>query len=591
MNNTLVSVSHTLLLWLVYAMAVATTTTCRTTSTTRVDGPTAFDRLVIAYPDLRQGRFSILADFEEPAHQELFHVISASGRASIALDIHRKRESTGAASLAFTTSSESDTLIAGGDSSESRYLVRDWRPFDLFLIRVHSPQASLVLDMTIAGGAPSYRMETHTKLTLQRGWNAFRLDLAEVGENVPLDDIRELRFTVSNLSKTATIQFDDLILTRSRETLLGDPADTTGELYVERVGRRWRVGANGPNESFELAFANGRIVAWYNIQTDPHRLSNLVAGTTLGPCLEFDGAPEVGVAISTRTRIVELNRTRVVIASQWQRASGLNRSKPGTKQKPFERWIYAIYPSGQVYYGVEAMADIETELTVPVGLAVRLAVQSGEPFELAITQPDENRGVKSPYAVVRNKDDDALLLYVPYGTQPLWRIEPATSSGKLAARLDPPPTLLALHERTPDRAAIWAAHLYLGSSTTGSDESMQQRAVQYSSGQGPTVLLGTPVQLEGMTTHVDGFDPTSGCFVIRPDHGRVRLLVGHEQEPIHSPVFLIRDVPMSQDVWVYVDHLIFTDVARSASGDLLFQIPGVLSKPTLVEVHVRISSP
>ena len=51
------------------------------------------------------------------------------------------------------------------------------------------------------------------------------------------------------------------------------------------------------------------------------------------------------------------------------------------------------------------------------------------------------------------------------------------------------------------------------------------------------------------------------------------------------PVFVASAaVATRRQAWVYVDHLIFDQVAHDAQGNLIFQLPGIIRKPTMVEV-------
>ena len=152
---------------------------------------------------------------------------------------------------------------------------------------------------------------------LEAGWNLARIDLAGVGERVPLRDVREIGLTVAGAPGPVTLLLDDIILTANRKTLLGDPDDPAGGLYALRVGRQWKIGARRPGR-FELTFANGQIVGWYNLDADPNRRRNLVWGTALGPALVTPDGLGVDRAVSVKSEIVELSEVRAVISSEWR---------------------------------------------------------------------------------------------------------------------------------------------------------------------------------------------------------------------------------------------------------------------------------
>ena len=141
--------------------------------------------------------------------------------------------------------------------------------------------------MELAGGVGDEIVAVHSSIPLQPGWNLVRLDLAEVGESIPLDNVRRMRLSVSGLENPVDLHLDDILLTAYRQDVFGDSGDREGNLYVQRVGRHWRIGAGG---QFELAFANGQIVAWYNLAADP----NEVDPFSLSFCLDHQSPDAQG---------------------------------------------------------------------------------------------------------------------------------------------------------------------------------------------------------------------------------------------------------------------------------------------------------
>ncbi|MEK7731570.1 MAG: hypothetical protein AAB363_06905, partial [Planctomycetota bacterium] len=256
-------------------------------------GPTRADILMQVYPELQTGRFVVIADFEDPKHMDLFQLISVSEQAKCVWDRKGGRVETGAGGLRLTAGSSDDTIVIANRPDAQWYLKRDWRPYDLLLMSVNAPQRGLALDVVMASGPPEQRVSAQSSIALQRGWNGIRIDLAEVAEQIPLDDVREIRLAVAGVSKPAQVRLDDILLTGNRVDLVGDSRSSNGALYVQQVGRRWNIGAGG---RFELTFANGQITNGYNLAADPNRLRNLVQGTTLGPSPVVVGAS--GLALS-----------------------------------------------------------------------------------------------------------------------------------------------------------------------------------------------------------------------------------------------------------------------------------------------------
>ena len=98
--------------------------------------------------------------------------------------------------------------------------------------------------------------------------------------------------------------------------------------------------------------------------------------------------------------------------------------------------------------------------------------------------------------------------------------------------------------------------------------------------------LGSPVTAGAPDLTPQGFDRASGCHVIAPDRGRVRFVIDGREHPRFSPAFKIIDSE-GLDAWVYVNHLIFHPIAHDADGNLIFQLPDVITDRTTVEVLLR----
>ena len=147
------------------------------------------------------------------------------------------RRETGRRCLQLTTGSADDVVIINNNNAVRWSLKRDWRPYDLLLMAVHSPRSGLSLDVVVGAGASTDRAAVETSLALEEGWNVVRLDVGEIGEHLAIDDIHELRLSVSGLQNPAEVLLDDVILTGNRQDLLGDSRARNGRLYVQRAGK------------------------------------------------------------------------------------------------------------------------------------------------------------------------------------------------------------------------------------------------------------------------------------------------------------------------------------------------------------------
>jgi len=529
------------------------------------------------YPELQTGRFVVIADFEDPKHMDLFQLISVSEQARCVWDRKGGRVETGAGGLRLTAGSSDDTIVIANRPDAQWYLKRDWRPYDLLLMSVNAPQRGLALDVVMASGPPEQRVSAQSSIALQRGWNGIRIDLAEVAEQIPLDDVREIRLAVSGVSKPVQVRLDDILLTGNRVDLVGDSRSSNGTLYVQQVGRRWNIGAGG---RFELTFANGQITNGYNLAADPNRLRNLVQGTTLGPSPVVVGASgsesgdfsPLGKSVVARQRIVEMNTVRAVVASEWR---FVDDPDAPLDSRPFQRWVYTIYPSGQVFVTVEATGRTKSWSPPGLGLAVTIASPGDDPWQTNISPAPV-------YATLRSQPRDTVLVYM---------LNPGSGSASIVEQTDPQRRRLSLVAVAPSPGALgevvrWASQLVLGSSGEVPDADAAARAVEYSQAAPIRVEVGSPVTDGGVSHRADGFDPSTGTYDLTPDQGRVRFVLDGPKRPFFSPAFRVLG-PKDDEAWVYVNHLILNKVARDPAGNLVFQLPGTVRQSTMVEVLFR----
>jgi hypothetical protein len=546
------------------------------------------DRLIAAYPELRSGRFVVIADFEDPVHMELFQLINVSDRAACTLGQNKGRPETGGHGLRFRAGSTADTLVLRSDRATNWYMKRDWRPYDLLLASVHAPTKDLSLRLLIGAGPPDERLAVESVIRLDLGWNLLRLDLAEIGEHIPTDDVREIRLSLDGAATPTTVYLDDILLTGHCVDLLGDATNTDGELYVRQVGRRWQIGAGG---RFEIAFCNGQIVAWYNVRSDPYRLRNLVSGTVLGPTpvvvavedrdsdSEISDFSVLGKTVQASQRITEMSPVRVVVECEWR---FVDSPEDDPADRPYQHWQYTIYPTGQIYVAVQSVAETATWSPPQLGLAV--SISSLYPYEWRV-HPAAQLGVPEPlrhvvFGSARGQVSDGAFL--------LFAMSDSQATPRIMRQLDAPHDRLALIATGPKPAGAtqrWTCLLMLATSGDVSESEVTARVLDY----GQPV----PLDLEIGAAPGDGsapagaeFDPATGCHTLSPERGQVRFKLSGDRTPRFSPVFRILGVA-GYDAWVYVNHVIFDSIAYDADGNLIFQIPGISEAPTTVEVILR----
>jgi hypothetical protein len=551
-------------------------------------GPTRFDQLVQAYPELAGGRFATIADFEQPEQMELFEVLSDVEQVRVVRQANIGRTDTGRHALRFNPRTEKDLLLINNDRAREWFMPQDWRPFDLLMFSVFLPETNQQLLLEVTGGVGTNRVTLLTTLPMKQGWNQVRLDLAEMGERLPLDDIRELRLAVVDLTAPTEIILDDIILAGSREVLFGDPEQTDGKLYIQRTGRRWHIGAGG---RFELTFANGQVVAWHDLVNDPYRLTNLVAGTTLGPepvvmTTMSAGAPSVamglagaGAVVEGSQQILEQSEVRVVLECVWR-----VRSATGDTFRGEQRWQYVIYPTGQIFVDVEsdlgkqAANDDTLGLAVSLGNRIEFDVHTHSAGQLEVPEALRHvvygtaRAVETPGPVLAVMMADARRLpNMGHHTDELHRIT----------------TLLAQGTPTPDGHTRWQAQLFLGQADQVSGEEVRQRVLRFARPSELDMELGGVATDAVATLREDGYDPASGCYILMAQEGQVRVRLDASERPWFDPAFCVLD-DGTREAWVYLNHIRWEPVVRDTAGNLIFQLPSLsLGEDALLEVFFR----
>ncbi|MBI1827473.1 MAG: hypothetical protein HY287_05365 [Planctomycetes bacterium] len=555
--------------------AIGSTGGCVSPANSPASSTTRIDQLKRFYRDLEGGRFVVLADFEDPKQMEIFQLANPNLNSKLSLDMKHGRTETGPGCMAFTPSTSDDAIVVSNANSQQWYLKRDWRPYNLLLVSVFSPTPSSTLDLTIATGQASARQSMHSASTLNRGWNLLRLDLAELGERLPLDDVQELRMRVEQQGKIQPCYFDDLLLVDSRQTLLGDAKGPAGDLYAVQAGRRLIVGAGC---RFEMTFAHGQIVQWFNLAADPNRLVNLVEGTSLGPYpmpLEDAGEKITGTEskkpLAVQQRIVELNRVRIVIESDW-----LSAADSGTKAS-FLKWTHVVYPTGQIY--VELSCDRPEALSH--GIFVALGAPRTEDVEVTPSRTSESPrdSTAASWLLARIRSADAALLFVP-----------SMNSGDvvLESGSEPDHRRVVLRAKTstaPERSKL-SAHLFLTTSSTLSNVEAHRRAADYNQLVPLRFEVGKAAEEVADTRRTDGFDAATGCFTIDADGGQARIVIDGRTHRLSSPAFRVRQTH-AENAWIYVNHLILDRVERTEKEDVIFQITHDISEPTELEILTR----
>ncbi|HEY3243147.1 MAG TPA: hypothetical protein VGM03_07325 [Phycisphaerae bacterium] len=565
------------------------------------------ERLKAQYPDLAEGRFAIIADFEQPEQMAIVHA-SGSADSSAALDLTGGIPATGGRCLRVRLAAPQDALVFSNPSeagSEEWVLKRDWREYDLLLANVYSPQSNVELELTLAAGIPARRdsrqageapgrapvVSAVSPMLLAAGWNLLRLDLTEAGEKLAMDDVRALRLTLPKIAAPLDLRIDDVILVSNRKDLFGNSSATGGELYIQQRGRRWNIGAGG---RFELGFSQGQIVAWYDLAGDPNRLRNLVGGGALGPMPivlpdspdgDFRGVQQfvdLGQTVVARQRVLEMSPVRVMLESDWRFVPV---GSVPTPEAPYHRWTYCIYPSGHMYVGLECTTKTAQWSAGEMGVALTtLDVPETEVYVHSTAQLDDPDDLRqtSFAAISPGGAERPGLLFVP-------------SDGRVA------PQVTAIHNAAERQLYVIASGGQVQApvqewdflvsvwppGNTGPQQRVQ-RALAYAGAPPIEMAIGTLVTDHPGDPDHDGFDERTGCFVIAPDENRARVYVHARTRPLDAPVFCVTGIQGRQPA-VYVDQAILDSrrMTFDSDGNLVFQVPGTLAQRHLVEVYLR----
>lgn len=584
---------------LIFIVGVATlvptvTTACRLLGAGRADLPTQTDRLMNVYPELRAGRFEVIADFEDPRQMELFRVDGAGEDVRCGLDKKRGRLQTGKTCLRFSPRIGAETLVVSNDNGGEWFLPGDWRAYDTLMMSVRALREPTVIDIEIASGEGTGRIGVGSSVDLARGWNTVRIDLGEIADRVPLGSVREIRLSVPDPSPRTELFFDDLLLTRNRYDVFGDPEGRDGSLYVQQVGRRYRVGAGG---RFELTFAHGQIVAWHDLSVDPYRLVNFAQGTVLGPNPlwlrqdDLGGQHEVGTEdylqfgeeVRARQVILEASNIRVVVLCEWhftRDASTAPETVTADRQPDF-RCVYAVYPTGQVFIAVDyEMRRTEME---PHDPALSIALSAHPPFASAHISEHPARGGDGSIAYItargRRREGPLIMFAVfdPNGTVRTAAVEDAER--RVMA-------LTAIRPAGQGPRETWFAQILLARSADHSDAELAQRAADLGRPVGPQIQIGSMTAPDRTTDTSPDAGLSLGCYDVYAEAGRARFVLDGSVLPFHTPTFRILGGG-GRNAWIYVNHLIFDRKAQDAAGNLIFQLSRVVSDRTLIEILFR----
>ncbi|UCG31942.1 MAG: hypothetical protein JSU68_09780 [Phycisphaerales bacterium] len=593
--------------------------------------PTVTDRLRDAYPDLASNRFLVLADFERPEHGQIFTMLTPQGGGYFHTSTRRSRPETGAGSLEVHFGAARDVLIARDDPSGDWTLPADWRPYSLLLMSIYHPEGMGTVTLEVLGR--NARVGYHRPgIVLSPGWNTVRVDLADVARWVNLDQVSEIRWRPTQFTEPTTWYLDDMILADNRVEVLGSPDGPAGDMFVVHEGQRIRVGVSG---RFELVFAGGEIVGWYDLRRDPARDRNCVnwpsaADATLGPMpivlraagagpgdfpgeqapssgLDLDGDrgwSPLGRYISSRQRLVEANALRVVVACERAMSGGRSNHPESPKGAADDRadsaggdgastrslitTQYTVTPMGRVFVHITCPSTLGDWRAEELAVAFTTSLEGGfEPLchsaPLAAAEPESAPVSFVLFARGRGRPGSSDLLCVAHdpGDLPDAVVLESDDEYRVAAMLR------ASRLRRPVQE--WALAMVVWPDDIDDVEEAALLAADYCYPPHARMDVGTLVRTDPGDLDNDGFNEGEGCFVIEPagTRARVRLEVG--EHPCWHPMFKLRETA-GRNAWAYADGEILKTSARSADGSILFRLDRIVDRPVEIEVMLQADS-
>ena len=596
-------------------------------------------RMRAAYPDLASGRFLCLAHFETPGQAELFRIVDAAGNAGAleqpSISIVRSRNETGSGGLYAPLPAADDELRLDAVRSHDLALWRDWREYALLLCSVYGPPDGARIRMSVRSG-DAVPLEWSRAFELKPGWQTLRVDLAEVGESADLADVRCVAWRVERGALPVPLFLDDVILADNTKYLTPEP-NAPDALYVFEQGRRLHVGVRG---RYELAFADGLIVAWYaeppsappapatpqSMELAPTPTSapaalpraNLAPPSGLGPYpvplpadwfgrqppIAYD-APDLyarwGGVVESEQVLLEASAARVVVQGQWRFINSPTNAAPGAPptSQPAPTGATATSAPGSPV----PMAPPTTAPTQPAHTWQYVIYPTGEVFvRVASGPPAEGWGVpRVGYAVeVRarmgfdlihggeqtpdarsvlftRRGPHADLLWVPYATTLMERCEPlASRDGRRLAAL------------CGDQAAgplVESAHLLrvfpYDIDTAPDAESF---ALDYRYPAQLTMTVGSLVTNAPGDLDRDGYNEGEGVYELEAKDGLLRAQFDPVGRIRYAPRLRIRGL-RDRQCWLYQDGQILSAQARDRHGDLLITLPGPRQTVAAIEVH------
>lgn len=531
-------------------------------------------------------RLLVLADFERESQGAIVRMEPRHGGGRVSLTTERPRPEGGAGSLKMSFLDSLHQVVVANQGVAGWTLHGDWSDYQMLLLQLYSPRKLGGFRLRVSSGREPVLSYDHPRIMLQSGWNTVSVDLGEVGSQVNLADVREVTFWCDPLDTPTDLYLDDMVLVDNTTDVFGSPKQSSADLYVRRQGRRLVVGVPG---RFELAFAQGRIRSWYDLNSDPDRTHNLAGVGPIGPvmvALSTDDPEEVvlddvsqwsglGVAAEIQQWLVEAAPTFAIVQGEWRFV--VPEASEG-EARPYHRWAYTIYRDGRVYVACSGMAHAAG--FSPSALGLIFCCDGTMRFEGAVQAPPAAEATETEVVAFahfgRETPGHGDLLVVPFIPQEGRMMKSPTD-----------PRVCSLWPMNVSRGHFAAAFM-LRVWPTDIDTAAQAEAMarDYVTPLPLDLTVGELVRTDVGDFDNDGFNESRGHYVVQLDGDVGRVQIDGRQRVRFGPVFKIVAVA-ARDVWVYLDGRLVEEAYRDADQNLIFRLPDIGGREALVEIFAR----
>lgn len=560
--------------------------------------PPALARMQKVYPELESGKFICLADFNSLPQATLCRMVGADGvetESQPEVSVRRSIDATGAGALRLNFEKAGEQLRFDGMRSETLALPRDWSSYTLLMFNVYGPPEGLALEFSVESGT-DVPLRYVRRLFAEPGWHLYKYDLAELGDEIDLTDVRALAWLAPELSASAELYLDDVLLTENTRHVLG-PDVAAGGLYLFTSGRRIIVGVR---DSFELAFADGVITEWH-AGGGP----NLTVRNGMGPWpiplptdwharqekpIVYDD-PHLfaawGEQVRTRQDIIEASTARVVIEGHWRfldtrtfkEQAAVQANETGGKDGVLSghSWRYVVYPTGQVYITVTSIAGASGWPGERVGYALAMNGRVG--FTKVTAEPRAS-GPASYFVLLSQAGRDRPdLLWCPADSRAAERqLELVSAEERRIA--------VMIGDLAPGDRLQTAHLLRLRPGDMDTNVEGQAFGSDYQNPATLAVTRGRLLNNQDGDLNQDGFNEAEGCYELELENGILRLSFSPGAIPRLYPRFRVEG-SAGRECWIYHEGRIITTAGRDGAGRVLFVLPQAIGMPTTIEINSR----